>query len=99
MIDAIKQVTGDSNDVFVIDFYANWCNPCKKLDISLKNIRKDFKDVKFKKINVEIESELSNLFDVRSIPTLLFIKNNKIEERLVGAINEDLLTETIDKLI
>lgn len=58
----------------IVDFYADWCGPCKRVAPVLKELAKEYKnDIIIYKINVDSEEELANAFGVQSIPTLLFI--------------------------
>jgi len=58
----------------IIDFYADWCGPCKKVEPILKELAKEYKGkVSFYKINVDEETELATLFGIQSIPTYLVI--------------------------
>ena len=95
----IMQITNKSNDNFVIDFYADWCGPCKLIDTIIGNVKDDYKNVHFKKLNVDDESELASTFGIRSIPTLLFVKNNEVVKMSIGVINENTLRATINNLL
>ena len=95
----ITEITNNDNGNYVIDWFAPWCGPCKIIDGVLKNVKKEFPDINFKKINVDENSDLANSFGIRSIPTLIFVKNNKIVETLIGVVNEEKLKETITELL
>ena len=58
--------------LFVVDFYADWCAPCKRLGSLLPNIAKSYPKVMFLKVNVEENREISNKFSIHSLPTLKF---------------------------
>lgn len=72
--------------IVVADFFAKWCNPCKILSPLLEGMDKANKDtaVKFVKIDVDEEQELSGLFGVMSIPTVVFFKDGKVVNQRVG---------------
>ena len=57
----------------IIDFYADWCGPCKVVAPILEELSNEFPDVLIYKVNTEIEQELSTVFQIRSIPSMLFI--------------------------
>jgi len=66
---------------------------------SIQNVKADFPDVKVKKINVDTESETAEIFGVRSIPMLVFVKNNEIVNTSIGAIDEDSLRFRIQECL
>lgn len=84
----------------LIDFYADWCGPCKMLapvleDVSVKYTGK----VDVYKVNVEQEEELSALFGVRSIPTLVFIPMDGRIQASQGAMGRPQLEEAVEKIL
>ena len=72
----------------LIDFYADWCPPCKKLSPIVEKVANENSNVKFVKINIDDEEELANKYNISSIPTLLLIKNGEEIERSVGLISK-----------
>lgn len=86
--------------ISIIDFYANWCNPCKKLEPHLKEIEINYPDIKVRKINIEDENqkELIDKYNINSLPTLLIIDEdtNKILSKIEG-FNLPLILEEIGK--
>lgn len=75
----------------LVDFYADWCGPCKMLGKQLEKYQEEVTEVKVVKINVEEEQELSSVFGVRSIPSLFYMENGEVVESAVG-------NQTIDSL-
>ena len=69
----------------LLDFYANWCGPCKMLAPVLAEIAEEREDIKVCKINVDEESTLAAQFGVMSIPTLFVMKNGEITNKSLGA--------------
>ncbi len=69
----------------LLDFYANWCGPCKMLAPVLEEIASEREDIKVCKINVDEESGLAAQFGVMSIPTLFVMKNGEITNKSLGA--------------
>ena len=81
----------------VIDFYADWCGPCKQLTPILKQISQEDLNVDIYKVNVDDSHELSVAFGIKSIPTLLFC-NKEGFETVVGLSNYNTIKERIKKL-
>ena len=74
----------NSNKPVLLDFYADWCGPCRMVGPIVSEIANDRNDVKVGKINVDEQPELAAQFQVMSIPMLAVIKNGKIENQVVG---------------
>lgn len=79
--------------VHVIDFYADWCGPCKMLGSILEEIN----DVDIIKVNVDTYSDLANKFRIMSIPHLVFYKDGEIISSSVGFIDKETLLEKIEE--
>ena len=72
------------NGLVVVDFWAEWCGPCKVMGPVFEDVSKDMPRVKFAKLNVDTESEVANEFSVMSIPTMLVFHKGEEVARLVG---------------
>lgn len=84
----------------LIDFYAEWCGPCKMLAPVLEEVSNEYAGkVDIYKINVDEEEELASLFAIRSIPTLIFIEKNGTMHRSQGAMGKPQLKEAIEKIL
>ncbi|WP_343218094.1 MULTISPECIES: thioredoxin [Halobellus] len=70
--------------VRVLDFYADWCGPCKKQDPILEDLEAEYGDVDFQKIDVDEEQDLANQYQVRSLPTVVVEQDGDIVDRFVG---------------
>ncbi len=82
----------------VIDFYADWCPPCRKLAPVLKELAAQYNGkVKFYKVNVDKEPDLAAAFSVRNLPTLIYIPMNGELKRSVGYMDKDELKKIIDE--
>lgn len=68
----------------VLDFYSDSCMPCKMLSKDLEEISKDFLDIKFEKLNITENYELTEKYNIMSVPTLVMIKNNQILASYIG---------------
>ena len=69
----------------LVDFYADWCNPCRMLSPIIEEVSETRPDVRFCKVNVDEEPELARRFMVRSIPMLVVMKDGKTAATTVGA--------------
>lgn len=77
----------------ILKFEADWCNPCKKLTIELEGL-----DFPIDRINVESSPELTNKYMIRSVPTLVFIKDNEEVDRITGFVSKDKVENTISNI-
>ncbi len=75
----------NSNKTVLLDFYADWCGPCRMVSPLVDQIAEENPQYLVGKINVDKESELAQAFGVVSIPTLVVIKNGQVINQLVGA--------------
>ena len=83
----------------VVDFYATWCGPCKRLSPMLDELAGPLTSkIKFVKINVDEAPNLSQRFGIQAIPTLIFFKNGKVADKLTGLPSEDALKTRLDSL-
>lgn len=79
----LDQILKDNQKV-LIDFYADWCGPCRMLSPIVEEIKNERKDVKVIKINVDENPQLAGAYGVRSIPTLVYIKDGKLANQMIG---------------
>ncbi len=80
--------------VALVDFYADWCGPCKMVSPIVDEIAEEYESIKVGKINVDECPELAVSFGVVSIPTLVVVKDGKEQSRIVGyRPKEDILEE------
>jgi thioredoxin 1 len=92
-----KQNVEESDKLVVVDFYADWCGPCKILSPILEDLVPDNENVRFVKVNIENSPDLANKFGIRSVPTLLFIKDGKVVDKLLGAYPKPTIQGKIDE--
>lgn len=86
------------NDNVVIDFFATWCGPCKMLAPVFENVASTTNNVAFVKVDVDKSSELASLFGIQSIPTLVYIKDKKLEKREMGFRTKEQILSNIEKI-
>ncbi|MDR1938474.1 MAG: thioredoxin [Tannerellaceae bacterium] len=81
----------------IVDFYADWCGPCKKVSPILRDLAILYKnDIIVYKVDVDTESELAEAFGIQSIPTLLFFPKEGEPHITLGALSRDEIVEQID---
>ena len=98
--DTFNEMVLETSQGALIDFYADWCGPCKMLGPIIDELSVDFKDrVVIGKVNVDQNPKLSEYFKVKSIPTLIFIKNKQVLERINGMVPKPNLEEMLEDLI
>lgn len=83
----------------VVDFYADWCQPCKTVAPILEELSTEMPDIDFYKVNTEAEPELSMSFGIQSIPALLFIPVEGQPQMAMGALPKDTLIMAINQVI
>jgi thioredoxin 1 len=82
-----------SDKITIVDFWAEWCGPCRTQLPILENYAKKNEDVQVVKINVDENSELASEYGIKSIPTILYFKNGSIQNKTVGVQQENQLNE------
>ena len=86
----------NSNTPVLIDFYADWCGPCKAMSPILQDVKSKMgDDVKILKIDTDRNKQIAMKFGIRSIPTLILFKDGKPAERMVGAMPKHRILEKV----
>ncbi len=84
----------------LIDFYADWCGPCKMVAPILEELAVEYKDkIKIYKVDTEVEQELAAVFGIQSIPSLLFVPMNDKPQMAKGALPKQHLKKAIDEVL
>lgn len=81
----------------LIDFYADWCGPCKMLSPLLEQINNEDSEVKVLKVNIDNSAMLANYFQIQSIPTLILLKDGKFVNKMIGFNTKRRIEELIAK--
>ena len=94
---SFKKEVEEHKGLVVIDLWAPWCGPCMMLAPTMEELRKEYPDVKFCKVNVDNEQELARAFKVESIPFVAFVKDNTFIDFSIGYVPKTKLAEMIEK--
>ena len=94
-----KEEVLDSQKPVLIDFYADWCGPCRQMSPMIEELSESRSDVKICKVNVEEQPEIAAEFGVANIPTFVIIKNGTVADMRVGSVSKCLFEDFIDKNI
>ena len=89
-----------NNEVVLVDFSATWCGPCKSLSPVIDKIAEKYEGkAAVCKMDIEECPDTKEQFGIRSVPTLIFIKNGKQANKIVGATNESKITDVLNSLL
>ena len=84
----------------LIDFWAVWCGPCKMIAPHVDALAEEYAGrVKVLKCNVDDEQEIAQKYGIMSIPTLLFFKNGKVVDQVVGAVSKSVIANKLESLL
>ncbi len=90
--------TVEKNDIVIIDFWAEWCAPCKAFGPVFEMVSEDYPEITFAKVNTEIEQGLSAHFQIRSIPTVMILKEQIVVFNQAGALPEESLVDVLNQV-
>ena len=79
------------NRLLVVDFGASWCGPCKRIEPLIQDLSESMLDITFCKVDIDEVEELVEKFNITSVPTFIFIKNNNLLDRVEGIKYDNIL--------
>ena len=98
--ETFDEVIGNSDIPCLVDFWAEWCGPCRMLDPVIDELAEDYDgEVKVCKVNIDEQSELAMRFKVMTIPTVLLFKNGEVVDKSVGAVPKSNFVTMIGKYL
>lgn len=89
----------DFEGVSVVDFWAVWCGPCKMISPIIEELSSTYPGIKVGKLDVDNNPEVALEYGIRSIPTILFLKNGQVVDRHVGTAPKTFFFEKVDGLL
>ncbi len=107
MADTILRIEGNrfqdevvkADKPVVVDFYADWCGPCKMIEPIMHQLSKEYEGkAKFVKVDTDANQELAMQFGIMSIPTVMFFSKGKVEDIVVGAVPGAVLKSKLEAL-
>jgi thioredoxin 1 len=108
MSEAVTSVTNDtfetvviqSSNLIMVDFWATWCGPCKIVAPVVEELAQEYTGkVNFAKVNTDENPDIASRFNIRGIPTLIFFKDGKVLDQIVGAVPKAQLKSKIDSFL
>ena len=91
------EVLEDKGTVFV-DFYADWCGPCKVTSPLIDELSEEYKNIKFLKVDVDKNPDLAQQYSIFSIPTFMMFKGGQVASQFVGAMGKEGFLSEINKV-
>ncbi len=94
------EIVMNSGKPAMVDFWAEWCGPCKMMLPIVEELSKEYEDkLTIAKVDVDNNQAVAGKFGIRNIPTILFIKDGKVVDKQVGAAPKNVLVDKINKIL
>lgn len=98
--DANFEELSKSNELLVVDVWATWCGPCRALAPVIDELSRQYEGkAAIGKVDADENPEICEKFGVRNLPTILFIKNGEVADKVVGALAKNALSAKIDSML
>mgnify|MGYP000692916719 CR=1 FL=1 len=95
--DNFKQEVLEEKGLVLVDFYADWCGPCRMTGPIIDELSEELKEIKFVKVNVDENPDLASQYQIFSIPTFLIFKSGEVVSSLVGARSKEGFLDELKK--
>lgn len=92
-------VSDPTHKMVIVDFWAPWCGPCRTFAPVFEQVSKQYPDIVFGKVNTEEQQELAGYFQIRSIPTLMVLRESVILHSQAGALPANQFTKLIEQML
>lgn len=98
--DNFEQEVINSEQPVLVDFWAEWCGPCKMLEPVVEELADDYEGrAKIGKLDVDANSKVAMEYNIRSIPSLLFFNDGEVADQVVGVVPKKKLSKKLDELV
>ncbi len=98
--ETFKEEVLDSDIPAVVDFWAEWCMPCKAIAPVIEDLAKEYEGrVKVAKVDVDNNQEVAGSLGIRSIPMLFFFKGGERVDQIIGAVSKQVITEKLESML
>ncbi len=95
--DQFQKEVVEKKGLVMVDFYADWCGPCKLTSPIIEELSEEHSDVSFVKVNIDNNQELASQYSVFSIPTFIVFKDGNLATQFVGAMGKEGFEEQLNK--
>ena len=96
-VDEFEKEVLNHKGLVIVDFWAEWCGPCKMLEPIYDKLEKEMTDVKFCKVNVDENPEIAGDFGIMSIPTMIIFKDGQPVDQAIGALPEPMMRDFLNR--